>query len=711
MSGVARAIGGTLRLELAVTGEGAPAAGAAPLRAESAESDLFAAVTELGAALRRELEVEAPPDAAAPLTRSPQAMAAYSEGLAKLLAGETVAAAPALERAVAADPEFAAGWLRLAGTYQALGYGERARDAAAKSVAEAGSGRSRLAYEARAQDALLRGEPERAAAILAELVAAYPNDIESRLALAEAYGREGRLEEAIAALNEVVRRDPSHPRGWFLLGKHTILAGDPKRALDDHLVHAMVVQNRLGNDQGKADVWNAMGVAQQRLGDLEKAAVSYREAAELRQSIGDRRGYATSLKNLATLALVRGEFDAASRDFALALAELEAIGDRAGIAELHNAFGALEEGRGRYDRALEAYRRGLAIRRELGERLPLAQSLSNVGYAYHLLGEYDNAAVYWQQALDLYRAAGDRPGMVAVQQSLGQLELVQGKWEAATKSFLDTLRVSRELGAKEFEAVALGHLGRSAQYQGRYAAAFENFHQALARVRELGDARGEIEFTLFEAEALGELGMPAEAEQAVAAIESKLAAAGSDEQRAMLATLRGDWALRRGDRARAAAAFKEALDRATGSHSVTAALRARLGQARVASGNAGRQALAAVERQAAELGDAWVRLRVAEALAEAELARGEAAAAEARTTAALRLARECGGWGGAYRLELLRARALEARGDQQAAGAARRAAAAEVERLRAGLDERQVGSLDQLAEVRELARHTLAPKR
>ncbi len=711
VSGVVRASGGTVRLELSLTSAGAPLAAGAPLRADTTESGLFAAVADLGGSLRRELEVEEPPAAAAPATRSPQAMAAYTEGLDKLLGGETMAAAPALERAVAADPEFAAAWLRLSGAYQALGYGDRARDAAARAVAGAGPAHSRLAHEARAQEALARGEPERATAILSELVAAFPNDIEARLALGEAYGREGRLEEAIAALTEVVRRDPNHPRGWFLLGKHTILAGDPKRALDDQLVHALVVQNRLGNVQGKADVWNAMGVAQQRLGDLEKAAASYREAAELRQSIGDRRGYATSLKNLATLALVRGEFDAAERDFGLALGELEAIGDRAGIAELYNAFGALEEGRGRYDRALEAYRRALAIRRELGERLALAQSLSNVGYAYHLLGEYDNAAVYWQQALDLYQAAGDRPGMVAVRQSLAQLALVRGKWDEAARTFLDTLQVSRELGAKEFEAVALGYLGRCAHYQGRYAAAFENWREALARVRELGDARGEVEFALFEAEALGELGMVAEAEQALAAVEEKLAEAGNDEQRSMLASLRGDWALRRGERSRAGAAFTAALERATASRSVTAALRARLGRARTMAGSPGRQALEAVEREARERGDAWVMLHVAEALAGAELGRGQPAAAEAKAIAALRLAREAGGYAGVYRLELLRARALEARGDEAGAGAARKAAAAELERLRAGLDSRQVGSLDQLAEVRELARDTLAPAR
>ncbi|HVT56803.1 MAG TPA: tetratricopeptide repeat protein [Thermoanaerobaculia bacterium] len=578
-------------------------------------------------------------------------------------------------------------------------------------MATLGGARSRLAYDARAQEALLEGKPELARDILRQLLEAYPQDLEARLELAEACGQLGDLEAAIATLREVVRLDPNHPRAWFLLGKYTIQKGDPKRAIDEPLVHALVVQNRLGSEQGKADVWNAMGVAYQQLGDLERAADSYRQAAAVRQRIGDQRGYATSLKNLATLALARGSYADAERDLERALGLLRQIGDTAGIAELYNAFGGLEEERGRYDRALDAYRHALQLRRDLGDRLTLAQSLNNVGYAYLLLGEYDNAMVYWQQALALHQAAGDREGMVEATQSIGQLQLVQGKWEAALKSFLGTLGESRQLGNKAAVAVSLGNLGRVAQLEGRYPAALASYGEALALVRELGDSRCETEFTLFEAETLGELGMQPAAEALLAPLGKRAAPEVNSEQLADLQSLRGEWSLRRGDLAAAQASFARADGLAAASHSVVARLRARLGEALAAAGGRRgeltrlRAAVADVER----LGHLPILLRACEGLAGAELAGGQPAAAEQAARRSLGLAAAAGPYAGAYRLHLLLAKALAARDDSaQAAEAAaeKQRAAQELQRLRRDLTPEQRAAFETLAEVKEIGQYS-----
>src|SRR6185436_4051039 len=108
--------------------------------------------------------------------------------------------------------------------------------------------------------------------ILARLVERFPGDAEARVELAEAYGEQGSLDRAIAALQDVVRLAPHHPRAWFLLAKYSILSGNARRAIDEYLVHALVVQNQLGSDEGRADVLNAFGVAFRNLGDLERAA-------------------------------------------------------------------------------------------------------------------------------------------------------------------------------------------------------------------------------------------------------------------------------------------------------------------------------------------------------------------------------------------------------------------------------------------------------
>ena len=189
--------------------------------------------------------------------------------------------------------------------------------------------------------------------ILGELSARYPNDVEAMLALAEAHGQQGDLDAAVADLERAVELDPSHPRAWFELARCTILRGDSRRAIDDYLVRAMVIQNRVGSRQGRADVVNAQGVAHHELGELEQAAERFAQAAELRRQIGDDRGYATSLRNLASIETTRGRYDDARGHLTQALALLERIGDRAGVADL-------------YQRARLPRRGGGALRRRAG---------------------------------------------------------------------------------------------------------------------------------------------------------------------------------------------------------------------------------------------------------------------------------------------------------------------------------------------------------
>jgi tetratricopeptide (TPR) repeat protein len=783
VTGTVRAVDGVLRLDLALVAADLPVPAAQLLHAEVRDAaQIFRLVAELGERLRRQLEAAAAAPAAPSLTSSQAAMAAYTDGLRRLARADSLGARPALERAVAADPSFTAAWVRLAGCYQALGYAEKAQSAAARAAATPGAAAGRLGYEARAQLQRLQGSPEAAVETLRQLIKSYPQDLEARLSLAETFDEQGMLDEAIEILRQVVRSDPNHPRGWYLLSKCMIEQGKARQALDDTLVHALVVQNRLGSEQGRADVLNAQGVGYQKLGSLERAADSYRQAAAIRRRIDDRRGYATSLKNLATLALVRGDHGEAERDLRQALDILQALGDRAGVAELENAFGALEEERGRYDRALDDYRRALQLRRDLGDRLALAESLGNVGYAYHLVGDYDNALVYWQQALALDRSTGDRAGAVAIIQSIGQLQLAQGRWTEALKSFLDTLAESRKLGLKAAAAVSTGYLGRVAQYQGRYQAALASYQEALGLVRELGDRRGETEFTLYAAEAQQEIGMRAAADERLAqaakwlqataggAVSGTAAAPGhtapaaagaaagdgsaapapaggeaagagpNPEQLAELYSLRGEGLLRAGDAAAAQAAFRLAETEADASHSLVARLQARLGRAlaaaaataaggprRMASGGAGGTAgaagtagtagggaagqpgdarglaqLHAVTADVERLGHVPLWLWAEEGTAGAALAAGDPLAAEAAARRGLRLADRCGSYAGAWRLHLLLARALAARGAAGEADAERQRAAREASRIETGLTPEQRQSFSRLPEVKEL---------
>jgi len=701
VGGRVRAAGGQLRIDLSLVANEPSGAPPAEIHAEAPIAEAFHLVEELGSTLRQNLAVPAV-EVASVARRAPAVLASYSEGTASLLRGDALAAVPALERAVAADPHYSAAWVQLARAREALGRGEPAKEAARRAVETLGAGDSRAAYEARAVEARLAGHPERAQELLAQLLARFPDDVEARVELAEAYGEQGSLDRAIAALEAVVRLAPHHPRAWFLLGKYSIVAGNARRAVDELLVQALVVQNELGSDQGRAEVRNAIGVGYHRLGEIDRAFENYELAAALRKKIGDERGYAMSLRNLGTLHTLRGEYGAAEAKYKESLVLFTRLGNQSGIADVENDFGVLAEQRGNYEETLAHYQRALRARRDLGNDIALAQSFGNVGFAYSLLGRYDDALVYYRQGLDLAKRSADPSAVVRATQNLGQLELARGQWDEAVRSFLTALRTSRELGMKETIVVSLTFLGRLAQYQGRPGAALASYGEVLPVQREIHDLRGLAEITLAMAETELELGMTESAGKRLQEADELLRSGDNREQQAELSRLRGEALLARGERGAAAVALRRAVTEAAASHGVVELLSARLSAAAL-SGRA--NGLADLERLRAEadtLGNARLRLRAAEAVAAAALATGDARRAEVAARAALEQAAACGSYAGAYRLHRLLAAALERDADVSHRAEAiveRRRVAEEIARVSRDLSPEQRQFFDRLTEV------------
>ena len=698
VTGSVRRAGAAVRVDLRLSSpSGAGGLATRTMDAQAPAADgLFRVVGDLGEALRAELgnprALNTPTPG--PQTHSLEAAAAYREGRERLLVGDAVGAAPAFERAIAQDPSFAAALEALSEAYQALGYLDKAMDAAERAAAALATTESRLAWRVRARLALLRGEPAEAESAYAELVRRYPNDVQALLDLAAAQTSQGAAATAVRTLQRVTELDKADARAWLLLGRNMIQAGDMRKAVTDPLVRALALMSEYGNEQGRGDVLNAMGVAYQRLGEYPQAIARYGEAAEIRAKIGDERGTAVSRKNRAGIHLVMGQFAEAERDLAAARDVYTRIGDRRGLADVWNDFGPLHEGRGAFAKARAAYREGLRLRQELGDDQKLAQSYDNVGYVFFLEGEYENARAYWRQALDLHTRTGDKAGLVLTTQNMGFLHTAEGRWPEAARAFLDALQVAREIDFKNAVAVSQGNLGLLQQYDGRYPAALSAYGDALTVLKGLGDKRGLAEYTLREAAALIELGQLDRARARLDAAAVWVGETGNQEHGADHDTLLGEWHLAREEAAPARRAFARALELAAASRSRGALLRAR-----IASG----QDPAAVLREAETVGDALLRIRAAEALARAELGRRRPAQAEAAARRALKGAERAGWTAGLYRLHALLGRALERKGDAAGASAAYARSRELLAHLREGLPADLRASFDTAAPVREAA--------
>jgi eukaryotic-like serine/threonine-protein kinase len=711
VTGSVRRAGNALRVDLKLVRVGPAGLKSRTVSAEAPGPEgLFRVVRDLSQRVRAELGFSGPPAVEKPVApASVEAAKAYETGRQLLLAGDDLGAAPAFEEAVAADPSFTPALERLAETYQSLGRHEKAEAAVGRALALVGSSDNRLAYRVRARNALLQGKPEEAEKHFQELLARFPFDAEPRLDLAAAQAAQGHNSEAVATLKKAVELDPGDPRGWFQLGKNAILAGDSARAASDYLVRALALWTRLGNEKGKADVLNAMGVAHQQLGEYPRALESYTAAAEARNRIGDDRGLASTLRNRAMVDVSLGNSREAEADLGRARKLFEKIGDKGGLSDVMNDFGLLHEGRGAYARALAAYQDALKIRRGMGDERLLAQSYDNVGYIYYLEGEYDNALVYWKQALDLRRKIGEKNGIVLSVQNMGFLQTAQGKWDDAMKSFVEALEDSRAIGFKNAEAISLGNIATLSAYRGRVAAALDSFAAALALLKPLDLKPALAEFTLKEAAVRLDLGQLDEVRTRLAAADAWLKETENREQAADLETLRGQWHAARGETDAARRAFARAIELAKESGSPATQLHARISAASSAA-DAGDATAPAAElskalAEAQSLGHAVLTIRAAEGLAQVDLLRHEAARAEMHARQALAVAERTGWEAGRYRLHGLLARALEARGDAAGAREAWRAGAGEAQRLGENVPTSMRTSFLELPSVKETLTH------
>ncbi|HEU4813113.1 MAG TPA: tetratricopeptide repeat protein [Xanthomonadaceae bacterium] len=608
------------------------------------------------------------------------ALDAYGAGLLAHAAGELPEALRQLQAATEAAPDYADAWLALADAaqatgdqdlaYEALQHGEQALDANAPPQL-----RRRFAAEL----AVLEGDAIAAVAAWRARTEATPDDTFAALHLARAQGAGGDFAAAVEGLEALSQRDANDPRTWYELGKFSILSGDARRAVDEHLVRALVLFKRGGNRFGEAETLNALGIGYGRLGQTADAAQQYRAAAELRRAIGNRRGVATSLRNLANIEAMTGDFDAAADHLDEARALHAELGDRDGLAAIDNELGLLAEERGDYPAALGHYRDALQTWRQLGDPHGTAQALNNIGFANYQLGAYDDAQVYWQQAADAYEQLGSATGRIRTDQNLGLLAVARGHWSQARELLEASLADAQRQQMVEEAAVSHRNLAELELWQGHVAQAMEQASRAEDLFRQREDQRGLADAGLLRAQAL----LAAHADDQAASVLDDLApvlAGASAEQRAMERLLRAQLARRAGADEAATAALAQARALAAASGVRQLQLHIALEAAREGEPDA------ALDEATARLGHAglrlaWLEWRMREALAGPEPVPAEALAAWREASVLLRE----GDFVRAHRLQRLAAQALTASGDEAAADTARARAARSFQSMREAL--------------------------
>jgi len=296
------------------------------------------------------------------------------------------------------------------------------------------------------------------------------------LSLAVSRLQDGRLEEARAICEHVLREDGGHPDAWQLLGLIWLHDGNLGRA-------AEALRRSLTVNPAQPVVLTNLGVALHALRRFGEAVESYDAAVALQPDLVE------ALSNRANSLCALGRHSEAvdSCDRALAL--------RPNFPEAHNNRGDVLRAQARWEEAVESFSRALALRPGFSEALNNralallelgraaqalhdcdravqldgrnAQAFNTRGNALRDLGRLTEALASYERALQL------RPTYAPAEVNRGNLLFELGRADQALASFNRALELAPQ------ESSAWFNRGNMLRRMGRPHEALASFEQAL----------------------------------------------------------------------------------------------------------------------------------------------------------------------------------------------------------------------------------------
>jgi serine/threonine protein kinase/tetratricopeptide (TPR) repeat protein len=508
----------------------------AVVAANGEETDLPGLIARAGATLRQKLGVEAltSGEAAqnkASLPANPEAARLYAEGLRKQRLYDFLGARYSLEKAVAADPNFALAHVALSDAWASYGDSKRAQEEAKKAFdLSAGLPREQgLMVEARYYEALHQWD--KAIDIRRTLFNFFPDNLNHGLELVgteSAAGKGADSLDTIAALRKLPAPDRDDPRIDLAESKAANVVSDYKRqaaaavlavqkahAIGARLVvaPARILEARAYMEMGQKDkvapalseaqeiyqavgdrfhaarVLQQAGLAYYYQGKLDEARKTYEQALAIQRELGNRSNQARVLNGIAMVMQDQDDLDGARHYYLQALALCREVDDRAMTGTVLGNLGGIEFSQGDFKGARAHLQESLDIARRVGEQSGIALELGNLGQAIVAEGNPRDAVALYKEAVQISRKTGKNKDLTTILIQRGDLQLQLGELSEARSSYQEVLQISTTAGDQQGKGMAMRSLGQIQFERGELAAARKSYEQAQATLGKVADTR------------------------------------------------------------------------------------------------------------------------------------------------------------------------------------------------------------------------------
>jgi tetratricopeptide (TPR) repeat protein len=552
------------------------------------EKDVLTAVDHLAGQIRDNLALsrsvikELQGQSFKPSTSSLPAVRDYDQGVQLARQGNFLNAQTQFESAIKEDPNFALAYSELAEAYAQLGQEDDSERFSQKAVGLSDNLPAAEKYLILAKhETILKSYPK-AIEAYENLAKVSSENADILFALAGLYEKSSVYDKAKDVYSKVLTLDPKRVDGLLAMGRVEIESGNDQGGLE-YLTRAQGMAVEFGNDEEKAQILQAMGIAYSDLTKWEDALRSFQDSLAIKRRLGLKKGVADSLESIAQAEETLGKPDQALKDYTSAQQSYREIGDKADTARVLNDVADFYNHHSQYDKALALYKESLQIQVDLGNVSDQGLVLNSIGNTYLSRADYEDARSYFEQALQL-REKLKVPGDIAdTVHNLAEASTKLGQYDQALQQYLRALDLRRSVGDNRSAAIESAGMGTLFGYQGRYGAALSSEEDALKTFRETK----ENDFWL--AEILGDYGnalvQVGRSEDAQKSFDEALTVARGLKNQAQIAAVLGyqaDSLFYRGDYKSAAPLYDQALQAASHTTDAQLILLAKVNLARLA---------------------------------------------------------------------------------------------------------------------------------
>jgi len=465
-----------------------------PIKAQALSKNLPSAIDSLADSVRKNLSLspdvmkELKDQSFKPNSTSVDALRAYNEGLTLMREGKNLDAVKRFQSAVTYDAQFALAHARLAEVQSDLGFASDAEQSSRRAVELAHSEDLPLPerYLIDASHARIMKNNKQAIESYENLAASWPGDVDVQFNLGTLYMTAGDYNKAHDTFAKILKADPNNIKALWEMGVIENALGNPQAALDS-LSKGQSLATQIDNQEQKALILLSTGISYRLLNKPDEAMRNYQDSIAINEKLGQKRGVAAALAEIAYLNIMNGKSDEALASFGKALALQREIGMKEEQGDTLLDMGAVYQDRGDYDQALAHYKEALQIQRETGDEAAEALCLNNIGAVYLARGDTDNAFTNYQQALQIREKLGVPRDIARSLEGLGEAYTHTGQFDQALKSLMSALESARKVNDARSIALISHQIGLVFEYQGRLGPAVKSMQDAVKAVRDQGD--------------------------------------------------------------------------------------------------------------------------------------------------------------------------------------------------------------------------------